>query len=111
MLINNESFQKTVIQFMDASGLSKDISETLLNDFCEYSLKLVASIRNHILDNNLKEASILLHSLKGSAGNIRATKIAKQALVAEEAIKFPDKKLFESLLVRIEESLNALIEK
>lgn len=111
MLKNNIFSQRIIFDFMEASGLDKEISETLLNDFCEQSLNLVCSVRKHIWSNNFIEASNLLHKLKGSAGNIRATMISKQALEAEEAIKLLDTQLLESLLINIDELLNALIEK
>lgn len=111
MLKRNIYSKKIVFDFMEASGLDKEISETLLNDFCEQSLNLVLCVRKHISDNNFIEASNLLHRLKGSSGNIRATMISKQALEAEAAIKLLDIQLLESFLINIDELLNALIEK
>jgi len=106
----SNSFKEIVFNFMEASGFDKEVTETLVIEFREYSLTLVVSIKDYIANNNFKDASILLHRLKGSAGNIRATEISSQALRAEEALKILDIELVENLLMDIKISLKSLTE-
>ena len=100
-------FTETVFALMEATGFDKQTSETLLNYFYGQAVNLIIGINKHITENNLEGAGMLLHQLKGSAGNVRVYEIYKQALVAEKAIRLMDKKMLNSSLQRIEELLRA----
>lgn len=100
-------FTETIFALMEATGFDKQTSETLLNDFYGQAVNLIIGINKHIAENNLEGAGMLLHQLKGSAGNVRVNEIYKQALVAEKAIRLMDKKMLNSSLQRIEKLLRA----
>lgn len=104
-------FNNTVSALMEASGLDKETSEEIVEDFCGHAVKLMASIKQHLSENNLEEARILLHQLKGSAGNVRAKEIATEALEAERAMKMMNDEMLAILLARIEQLVEDLVKK
>ncbi len=106
---NTTFFAETILALMDATGFDKQTSETLLNDFQEHATGLLIGIRENISENNLSGAGLLLHQLKGSAGNVRVNDIYKQALTAEEAMQLRDYKMLDSSLLKIEMVLQALM--
>jgi HPt (histidine-containing phosphotransfer) domain-containing protein len=65
-------------------------------------------INKHIIDNNFKEAGILLHQLKGSAGNVRAKEVKNYTIKAEEALASGNNETLLNLIKAIEENLNIL---
>ena len=105
---------ETVFALMKASGFDKETCVEVLDDFCEQTVRTIIDIKKHISENDLKdendlkEVGILLHKLKGSAGNVRAADISKLALKAEHAVKMLNREMLESLLEEIEELLEAL---
>ena len=105
---DNKEFADVVFDLMQASDLSREISEGIVTDFCQQSINLISSIKKYLDEKNFKEAGILLHRLKGSAGNVRAKKIAKQAKDGEEALKVIDLVKLSSLLQGIEGGLQEL---
>lgn len=102
-------FADAMFALMEATGFDKHTSEELLNGFYEQGVKLVDGIKKNISENNLEGAGILLHQLKGSAGNVRVNEIAEEALRAEQALQVMDFILLDSLLKRIEELLHAFM--
>jgi len=102
---SSNAFDNTVAVLMEASGLDKEISEELVEDFCGQAIKLSCTIKKHIMGNNLMDAGLLLHQLKGSAGNVRAQKIAQYALEAELAIGILDHERCSGILKKIDELL------
>lgn len=103
-------FLKTVDELMEASGFDRETSMSILNDFCRQALRLLGNIKKNLGEKRVEEARVLVHQLKGSAGNIRAKEIAKHALGMEEAIKMLDYKLIASLLEEIEERVQDLMQ-
>lgn len=110
-LEKNSIFQETALDLMEASGFDKKLSEEILIDFCNHALVLMVDIKNNLSENNLKAASLLLHQLKGSSGNVRAKEVSKKALEAEEAIKRLDNENILSLMESMDELLEALMGK
>jgi len=108
-VLSNNFFTETISALMDATGFDKQISEELLKDFYKQAVKLIIGIKKHISENNLEGAGILLHQLKGSAGNVRVNKLFKQAIKAEEAMRLMDNEMFTSSIEKIEELLEALM--
>jgi len=106
---HHRAFSEIVLALMQASDLNRETSEAILTDFCGQGLGLVSGINKYLFENHLKEAEILLHQLKGSAGNVRAKDIAQQALEAEEAMRVMDIERLGSLLQGIEELLKNLM--
>jgi len=106
---SNNIFADAVFALMEATGFDKHTSKELLNGYYEQGVKLVDGIKKNISENNLEGAGLLLHQLKGSAGNVRANEIAKEALMAEQALLVMDLKLLDSLLKKIEELLHAFL--
>lgn len=106
---NRDFFNETVFNLMEASDIDRATCEELINDFNIHTVKMLKNIEKHITENNLKEAGILLHQLKGSAGNIRAKEISSLALMAEKAIEKLDNEMLVSCLKEIEASLMKLM--
>lgn len=103
-------FSEVAVTLMEQSGLGKEFCEELLEDFCRQAEKLLAKIKEDIENNNLIEMGNLLHKLKGSAGNVRANDIAKNALLAEEAAKNGDIHLLTSIIDKMEKLLYNYLE-
>ncbi len=108
-IINNSYFDKTVREFMNASGFDWATGEAILNDFCKQAVQTLVNIKKLIAESNTNKAAVLLHKLKGSSGNVRATEISQKAAEAEEAIKMLDHEMLNNSIQVIEELLNALV--
>jgi len=98
---NNKEFDAIVCELMEVSDLNRETSAAIVTDFCGQGLGLISRINQYLAENNLNEIEILLHQIKGSAGNVRAKEIANKAMEAEEAMKMMDIKRLDSLLQRI----------
>lgn len=106
-----DSYSETVLSLMEESDLDKETCEELLDEFYVLAESLIKEIKDHIVTNNFKKVAILLHQLKGSAGNVRAKEIEKYASEAEEALRTIDNEMLGSFLEGIEKLLYALKEK
>ncbi len=104
----NDYFDQTIMLLMKESGFDRQISEEIVDAFCKQTETSLNKIKDHIFEDNIKEAKILLHQLKGSAGNVRAKEIAECAIKAEEAIEECNNKLLFSLVDRISKLLDSL---
>jgi two-component system, sensor histidine kinase and response regulator len=107
----NSYFDETVKLLMEESGFDEEFCRELVEDFCKQAEQLLIDIKENITKNNLTEASILLHKLKGSAGTARINDIAKNSLKAENAIKNENKDLLIKILEGTEKLLDKLWEK
>lgn len=103
------SFSETVNRLIKATGLELETSEAIVREFCKQSSRLIVEINAFSAENNYKEASDRLHQLKGSAGNVRATALWKQAIEAERAIKSMDYILFGRRIQKFEKLLEDFI--
>ena len=108
---NNEIGDKNclseaMVALMEESGLDKETCEELLGEFYIHAENLIKKIRVQIVYNNFQEVGILLHQLKGTAGNVRVKKIAEYAKEAEEAMRTADSEMLGSLLESIEKVLH-----
>lgn len=106
----NTYFSETALTLMEESGFNKEDCEELLTDFCNQAKKLIMEIKENISNNKLIDAGVLLHQLKGSAGNVRAKKIAKNALIAEETLRDGNIETLVSMLYKIEKLVDSLCE-
>lgn len=97
----NNCFNQTVMIFMKESGLDRQISEEILDDFCNQTEVFLNKIKYYVFNNNMKEVKNLLHQLKGAAGNVRAKNIAECAFEAEKALKECNNELVISLINRM----------
>lgn len=104
----NIYFNKIVELFMEDSGFDEEFCRELVEEFYKQAEKLLVDIKENINKNNLKEAGILLHKLKGSAGTVRANDIAKNIVEAESAVKNNDKGLLVGIVAEIENLLDKL---
>lgn len=107
---NKDIFNETVIALMAAADFDKETSELILYEFCGQATKLMNGIKKHVAQQNFLEAGILLHQLKGSAGNVRAKEIAKYAFEAEEVLKLKDVQILTTLLEKIERVVMTFVE-
>lgn len=106
---SNNVFIKTVDDLMEASGFDRETSISILHEFCGQSLRILQDIKKHISENRLEDVRVLVHQLKGSAGNVRAKEIARQALAVEEAMRELDQEVLGSLLEYIEQRVEELM--
>lgn len=96
---------ETVQALMADSGLDRTTSEELVKAFCDQAQVLTIGIKENISQKNLPGAGLLLHRLKGSAGNVRAREIARLALEVEGALECLDVDKMRQMLREIEEIL------
>lgn len=99
------SFEETVSSFMQQSGLTKDLCEELVEDFCEQAEEVFVQIRAKIVDDQLIECGRLLHQLKGSAATVRAAAVVNSLLEAERAAENSQFELLLSIVNKIENML------
>jgi len=106
----NEYFAQIVRTLMDESGFDQETCEDILLSFCRQTGKLIADIKSYLKQDNLKETVILIHQLKGSAGNVRAREIAQLAVRMEETLKNSPESTgaLRSLLEEVERLLKVL---
>jgi two-component system, sensor histidine kinase and response regulator len=103
------SFSKVVSDLMKATGLDKQTCESIVKVFYEQADKVINNIKNLITKKELKEVELLLHRLKGSAGNVRVKEISELAMNSEEAMRTLDFDKLDSSLLDIEKLLEELM--
>lgn len=108
---NADMFNEAISSLMEAAGFDKQTSQSILYEFCTQAVKLIMEIKKRIVEEKFVEAGILLHQLKGSAGNVRAKKIAQHALEAEEALAMKDMEKFSELFQIVENIVMIFVKK
>jgi|GEM_PF-1201933 len=108
-LESNNAFKKIVADLMEASGFDQETSSSIVSEFCGQTVRILENIRRNLIAQKNEEAKVLVHQLKGSAGNVRAKEIAKQALRVEEAMHALDDGMVGSVLEDIEARVQHLI--
>jgi hypothetical protein len=68
--------------FITKMGFDKKTGEKILLMFVEQAGSILSEIKSYIKMDQIKDASFYLHKLKGSAGNIGAMTIFKEAKTA-----------------------------
>jgi CheY-like chemotaxis protein len=101
-------FLRILHALMEASGLNKDACIELLRDFIELSEPLIAKIKKSLAAADSEQALILVHQLKGSAGNLRVNSIMTLAARVEKAIREQVPEQVDVLIKEIEERLKDL---
>ncbi|WHH60092.1 response regulator [Petroclostridium sp. X23] len=102
------NFFKTVDVLMEESGLDKEACVELLEMFLGHAEKLIQDIKTYTAQNDFEKAGMLLHQLKGSAGNVRVKDAAKCALEAEEAAKTGNAEELSNLTDYLKELISSL---
>lgn len=95
-------YQDTVNLFIKESGFEPESGSEFINDFYESSIILLPKLRRTIRENNLKEAGILIHKLKGSASTVRAIKIVELAVNSEKMIQENNVEELEVIIKQLE---------
>lgn len=93
------------------SGFDRETSKELICDFCNHAKKLILEIEESTSINDFVRTGILLHQLKGSAGNLRLKEIEMYALQAEEAVRSSDAKRLVTLIELTGRLIDDIIEK
>jgi two-component system, sensor histidine kinase and response regulator len=104
-------YSDTVVALREASGFDQETCIELVDMFCSQAGLLLEKLKESVALKDYEETRLLLHQLKGSAGNLRAKEIAKYALEAEEAIKMSNTEIPEDILQRLEHSILVLLDK
>lgn len=97
-----------------ASGLKRCLGKwpfykKMLLLFSEQYRLSAETIKIHIEQNALDDARKLAHSIKGSAGNLGATQLNKDAAALEQAIKDDDNPAIEQELQAFSRSLKQVL--
>ncbi len=92
--------------FITKMGFDKKTGEKILLMFVEQAGSILSEIKSYIKMDQIKDASFYLHKLKGSAGNIGAMTIFKEAKTAEKFIENGDDKNFGKSIKKIEKLIN-----
>ncbi len=104
-------FSKAVTVFMEESGFDKETCVEILHGFCEHAQSLINEIEDNINNNNFENASVILHKLKGSSGNVRVKEIFRLVVEAEEAIRASDNNRLRGILEGVKKILDTLCKK
>jgi two-component system, sensor histidine kinase and response regulator len=110
-IVDTNCFSEALAALMNESGLDEETCIELIDSFCEQAQKLICKIKDDINEGNFKRALILIHQLKGSAGSVRAKKIAKLAFEAEEALRISNIKKLINMLEEIDNKVCDFMEK
>lgn len=84
---HNDYFKDVLRSFSKDSGLDSQMCEMLIKIYLTEAEDLIVKIDSALNINKYKDAARLIHTLKGTSANIRATEIASAALEAEQALK------------------------
>ncbi|MCK5131970.1 MAG: Hpt domain-containing protein [Candidatus Sabulitectum sp.] len=87
-----------------------DLGNLIIHEFLKNSPGLLASLTDHINNNNLTEAGHIAHSLKGSGANLSASLFVETAFEMEQAGKSENAPLLRKLLPIIKERYDKLID-
>lgn len=88
-LSNNSStrfYKNTVALLREETKFDLDTCIELVEDFTEHARLMIIEWKDHLQKKRVREASWVIHKLKGSAGTVRASKIAELAAKAEELL-------------------------
>lgn len=94
---------------MRTAGVEEIVEPTLVV-FAEEAAKLVATLRNAVRRTDSEEARRAAHTLKGSAGNVRARELARVAESLERLAEQADFGAAEALLDVADNEYAAVIE-
>ena len=103
----HEHFKEITNRLIEATGFDGATAEELVNQYYNTAIELLADIKEKLKQENIEGAAMLLHQLKGVAGNIRANEVAHHALEAEKEIKERDKEKIYTHLMNIEKILES----
>lgn len=92
-------FDQTVQALMNESGFNRAVSEEFITEFRKDASDLLDKVRQLMDSDQMKEAEIYVHRLKGGAGNLRVKKIAEYAALMEKEIKNKAQKKYVEILM------------
>ena len=105
MITNNNEYNdyfKDVLEiFANDSGLDYEMCEMLIKMYITEAEALMYKIDSALNIGNYKDATRLIHTLKGTSANIRATEIASTALLAEQALRQNEIEEVRKLIVKL----------
>jgi len=83
----------------------------ILQNFVRENINLITSLQNYLVDNDLEAVEHLVHSLKGSSGNIGAQKLYEVASAFEMELKSksPDSKNIMELIQQLSMELDLVL--
>ncbi|MDF2540894.1 MAG: multi-sensor hybrid histidine kinase [Herbinix sp.] len=111
-LSNSEgnTYSTILSDFFEESGFHLELCEELLNDFCKQVDGMLLTLSDAMEKRDLEQVRRTLHQIKGSAGNVRAKKIAQYARLAEEAAESKDYDLVLTISDKIAEFISVLLQ-
>ena len=83
----NDYFKDILDNFAKDSGLDYKMCEMLIKMYLTEAEVLIYKIDSALNIGSYKDAIRLIHNLKGTSANIRATEIASTAFEAEQALR------------------------
>jgi len=90
---------------------NKQLYGKILHNFAKENKNVVADLQNYLADNNLDAAEHLVHSLKGSSGNIGAQKLYEVAVALDIELKSksPDSTKIIELIQQLSRELDLVL--
>jgi PAS domain S-box-containing protein len=107
--VSFDRYDESIHAFTRESGFEEEICIELMEDFLTQSKELLHNLKHSTSENDLKASGYLLHKLKGSAGTVRAKKIADTAHKAELLLQDNQITAYKELIIQLDESINALL--
>jgi CheY-like chemotaxis protein len=92
-------------------GNNRDLYLKMLAKFVSSNKQTCFQIRELFLENDLKQAHLKIHSLKGEAGNLGLNRVMKMALEVEDSILENNETAFKLAMVVLEQELDQVFEK
>jgi len=87
-----------------------ELFHALLRPLVGKNTEMLEALRNALEDNRMEEAAALLHTLRGTLGNIGAREVAAQALGLEEQLRSGAGAVVDEALARLGDALQSLNE-
>jgi len=92
-------------------GKNRELYLKMLAKFVSSNKHTCSRIRDLLLENDLKQAHLKIHSIKGEAGNLGLNRVMKMALEVEDSILEDNETAFKLAMVVLEQELEQVFEK
>ena len=91
-------------------GGNRAMYRKLLRDFASSQAGTLDKVRQALTEGRREDAQVLLHTLKGVAGNLGADVVYDKSHILESIVKDPDSAEFDAAVDELEEALQPFIE-
>jgi HPt (histidine-containing phosphotransfer) domain-containing protein len=102
------SHQDIVLHLKSASGFDEIDCQIILRAFVDETFKVLKRISLLLEQTEKGELELLLHKLKGSSGNVRATSMMEMAISAEKLCKEGNTDEIKHILLKMHEIIEIM---